>query len=201
MCAITEGNNGYDDYTPEPAPPVTELDYNTLSRRPTNFGGEEHIMSSSSSSTESMPFANDNPNVATIKQRVSSTNHSQVTTPVREFPPPLSSVMSAPPSVATSPSATLMWPRKQLKLSLLSPSPTTCRPNSSTHHALVHSTTHSSPPSSSSPAVTSSNGWDTLSPSELQRTSRGDVIEDIETMLANLSNQLDAMLEKKVVPD
>jgi hypothetical protein len=191
--------NGYSEkhYAPEPAPPAVDLEqYSTLPRRPTNFGCEEHIMSSSSSSTESMPFANDNPNVATIKaQRVCSNNPSQVTTPVRELP--LSSVMSAPPSVATSPSSTLMWPRKQFKLSLLSPSsqPSTGRPNAANHQVAVHS----SPTSTFSPPVINK-GWEgglSFSPDDSQRSSGGDVIEDIETMLANLSNQLDAMLEKK----
>lgn len=145
--------------------------YNTLPRRgrvaAPGTPGDECPVSSSSSSTESMPFANDN--VATIKQvRHHNTHHnhnSLVSTPVREHapPPPLSSVVSAPPSVATSPTHYPMWGRHRVPY--LS--------NNHDSHATQQPHNH------------------------VNKSDNGDVIEDIETMLANLSNQLDAMLEKK----
>lgn len=129
-----------------------------------------------------MPFANDNPNIATIKQvRSNSNGHSNnlslVGTPVRECAPPmppLSSVMSAPPSVATSP--THYWPRSKLV-------PYTGVRGNHQHNQLPNSN------------GTNHHEVEVHAPPPKQHN--GDVIEDIETMLANLSNQLDAMLDKK----
>ncbi|RWS15742.1 caskin-2-like protein [Dinothrombium tinctorium] len=169
---------------------------------------EKEATMSSSSSSESMPFANDN--IGTIKPRVSNGDIESAITEKHATSPP-ASVMSAPPSVTTSPFATILRKPKNSYVNGNSDN------NSSNSLAgskpLVRNLSVVPKPGSSGETISAQcsptyeskenskphNGLlDTSSPPP---TSTENVIDDIELMLANLSNQLDAILESELQGD
>lgn len=136
-----------------------ELQNGQLLLRQRRKDSADSSISTSSTESNTLPFANEN--VATIKQKV-------VTKP----PLPTSPPDGHHPQHRTSPNATLRMAGPSANYQM-GPKP---------------------PPRPSNPTVASASGDNLAKPS----LSSGDVIDDIEHMLANLSNQLDAMLESEM---
>ncbi|XP_074593172.1 CRK like proto-oncogene, adaptor protein [Brevipalpus obovatus] len=170
---------------------------------PTNGHSSDREASiSTSSSTESMPFANDN--IGTIKQRdytasVKDSNISMINCDQgcqRKSSPTSLPIKSSPPSRHTSPSSHSSAP-------LISPS----SPSSSSPVELhsdgnrnVSQPSLNEAPNSNLPQVNleSSPGQTPSSSSTTWISEPTNLIEDIELMLSNLSNQLDELLESEM---
>lgn len=227
---------------------VSSPDSITSPTSPINSGSssDKEVMSSSSS-TESMPFANDN--IGTIKQR--TINDSNSTNQVNNTSKPV--LQSLPSTIATSPKATspttvstaiisnsTTVTNKQSNTITVTATPTlssstvnaTSSSSSATTTATVNVAISSVAPTDKSlipPFVMSSNSVSTsvstfsssqssshtspthsgnckkaelktinpIPPDPKVNNTSNHLIEDIETMLSNLSNQLDALLESE----
>lgn len=170
---------------------------------PTNGHSSDREASiSTSSSTESMPFANDN--IGTIKQRdyaasVKDSNKSMINCDQgcqRKSSPTSSPIKSSSPSCHTSPSAHSSAP-------LISPSsPFSSSPVElhSDGNRNVSQPSLDEAPNSNLPQINleSSPGQNPSSSSTTWISEPTNLIEDIELMLSNLSNQLDELLESEM---
>ncbi|CAG2112551.1 unnamed protein product [Medioppia subpectinata] len=166
------------DFPPPPSPlPFNECqNYNTLQRKRDKTDRDCNI--SSSSSTESMPFANDN--IGTIKQRVSiDYTHKDLHSPSHSY------TCSAPPSMTSSPSS----PTHQNVTQTISPEDIS--PNDSDPKVLMNILS----PVRHRAIDHQRMGVKSSATASGMRANPLDPLDDIETMLVNLSNQLDLMLE------
>ncbi|XP_054160332.1 caskin-2-like [Oppia nitens] len=156
-----------DDFPPPPSPLSFNdcQNYNTLQRKKKDKNDRQECNISSSSSTESMPFANDN--IGTIKQNRVNPEYNKD----REIHSPSPSfTCSAPPSLTNSPSST---------------SP----------HSITNDQKNFVANQSPVKLRSVDNQRNGIRPNGMPLSLKDDPLDDIETMLVNLSNQLDLMLE------
>uniref|UniRef100_T1JPQ8 SAM domain-containing protein n=1 Tax=Tetranychus urticae TaxID=32264 RepID=T1JPQ8_TETUR len=184
---------------PQPQPQmnsgsVSSPDSITSPTSPINSGSSsDKEAMSSSSSTESMPFANDN--IGTIKQR--TINDSNSTNQVNNTSKPV--LQSLPSTTTTSPKAT-----SPTTVSTAIITTTTATVNvaissvAPTDKSLIPPfVIHTSPTHSGNCKKAELKTINPSAPDPKVNNTSNHLIEDIETMLSNLSNQLDALLESE----
>jgi hypothetical protein len=180
------------EFPPPPSPlPFNDCQnikdsYNTLQRRRNNdFNQINSPTESMSSSTESMPFAHDN--IGTIKQRVNNESVNKES----HSPSPSFASTSAPSSMTSSPSSSIPYNNISVVFQ------DSLNKNSADSKLIKKTLSPTKHTSRQSPVELNDRkiirSGDNILPEAANI--RADPLDDIETMLVNLSNQLDLMLE------